>query len=330
MVSVVGLGFVGSSLFKSFQLKNINPLFGYDKYKNYGSLQECMQSSIMFLCLPTLYDHNACEYDKSAIYETLNAVADSSYKGIVVIKSTVEPGTTEQLSKSHPGLSIIHNPEFLSAATAFYDFHNQEHVVIGRGRNCSNEQVKSLYDFYVRYYGNAEISECTSTESESMKAFVNSFYSVKIQFFNEMYLLCQSQKTDFNRVKQLMLKNKWINPMHTTVPGHDGRLSYGGACFPKDTNALLQCMKRNGTPHALLEGCVRERNILRNESELNEKINDHNEAGIKKKNRSIFPDIHQKNLFNVKIADHVYGDLLESVLKKDCCSFTGDMSICPK
>ena len=40
-----------------------------------------------------------------------------------------------------------------------------------------------------------------------------------------------------------MLKNGWINPMHTTVPGPDGQLSYGGFCFPKDTNALLQFMK---------------------------------------------------------------------------------------
>merc|ERR1712013_375367 len=115
-------------------------------------------------------------------------------------------------------------------------------------------------------------SRCTSMESESMKSFVNSFYAVKIQFFNELYLLCQNNGADFETIKTLMMKNNWINPMHTQVPGHDGKLSYGGACFPKDTNALLQCMKKNGSPHQLLEGCVRERNNLRGDTTANENL----------------------------------------------------------
>ena len=60
-----------------------------------------------------------------------------------------------------------------------------------------------------------------------------------------------------------MLKNNWINPMHTNVPGPDGSLSYGGACFPKDTNALLQYMKNMETPHLVLENIVKERNEMR-------------------------------------------------------------------
>ena len=60
-----------------------------------------------------------------------------------------------------------------------------------------------------------------------------------------------------------MLKNNWINPMHTDVPGIDGQLSYGGYCFPKDTNALLNHMKRAGTNHKVLEATIVERNIMR-------------------------------------------------------------------
>ena len=60
-----------------------------------------------------------------------------------------------------------------------------------------------------------------------------------------------------------MLKNEWINPMHTQVPGPDGKPSYGGACFPKDTNALLHFMRTKGSPHKVLEGCVEERNSMR-------------------------------------------------------------------
>ena len=63
-----------------------------------------------------------------------------------------------------------------------------------------------------------------------------------------------------------MLKNKWINPMHTDIPGPDGKLSYGGYCFPKDTNALLNHMKRENTPSMVLEATVLERNIMRDDN----------------------------------------------------------------
>jgi UDP-glucose 6-dehydrogenase len=96
-----------------------------------------------------------------------------------------------------------------------------------------------------------------------MKSFVNCFYSVKVQFFTELYLLCQKNGSDYNKVKDMMLKNGWINPMHTTIPGPDGQISYGGYCFPKDTNALLQYMKNEESPSALMEACITERNEMR-------------------------------------------------------------------
>ena len=63
-----------------------------------------------------------------------------------------------------------------------------------------------------------------------------------------------------------MLKNKWINPMHTNVPGPDGKLSYGGYCFPKDTNALLEFMKKKNTPCHVLASVITERNIMRDDN----------------------------------------------------------------
>ena len=96
-----------------------------------------------------------------------------------------------------------------------------------------------------------------------MKIFCNSFYASKIQLFNEYYLLCQSNGSDFDTIRKLMLKNNWINEMHTDVPGPDGNLSYGGACFPKDTNALCQYMKNQNTPHQVIEHVISERNEMR-------------------------------------------------------------------
>jgi nucleotide sugar dehydrogenase len=265
-VAVIGLGFVGGSMKKSFELKGAN-VKGYDKYKEgTDSFEDCLDSDISFLALPTIFDEEQMAYDKSCIYEVCTDLARNNYNGLVVIKSTVEPTTTVKLSKMYPTLKFVHNPEFLTAATAFYDFHNQTHIVLGRGPGVIDEEINILETFYKKLYPDAEISHSSCTESESMKSFVNCFYSVKIQFFNELYLLCDKMGCDYNTVKELMLKNKWINPMHTEVPGVDGMLSYGGYCFPKDTNALLNHMKLECTPCKLLEATVIERNLMRKDN----------------------------------------------------------------
>jgi UDPglucose 6-dehydrogenase len=265
MISVIGLGFVGGSMKKSFEIKG-ESVIGYDKFKeNTDSFEDCLKSDIAFLALPTIYDEDKMTYDKSAIHEVCSDLEKNNYHGIVVIKSTVEPTTTDELAKKY-NLKLVHNPEFLTAATAFEDFHNQTHIVLGKSKNVKDEEIDVLENFYKKNYPDAEISRCTCTESESMKSFVNCFYSVKIQFFNELYLLCQKMGCNYNNVKDLMLKNKWINPMHTDVPGPDGKLSYGGYCFPKDTNALAEHMKREGVTCKVLEATIQERNEMRDDN----------------------------------------------------------------
>jgi UDPglucose 6-dehydrogenase len=265
-VSIVGLGFVGGSILKSFQLKGINCV-GYDKYLNggTGTLEECIDSNVMFLALPTPYNNKMKEYNKEAIFETLDLLDEKIYRGLIVIKSTVEPSTTNKLSERYPNLQLVHNPEFLTASTAFEDFHNQLHIVLGTPPLTSVEKVNQLEQFYKQYYPDAYISRCTAIESESMKLFCNCFYSVKIQFFNELFLTCKKNGSDYNEVVRLMLRNGWINPMHTMVPGKDGMLSYGGFCFPKDTNALNNYMKSLEIPNMVLDSTIRERNQMRND-----------------------------------------------------------------
>ena len=78
----------------------------------------------------------------------------------------------------------------------------------------------------------------------------------------------------------MMLKNDWINPMHTVVPGTDGKLSYGGYCFPKDTNALLEFMKKNNSPSEVLEATISERNKMREENKF-KRLNGQDDARSK-------------------------------------------------
>jgi UDP-glucose 6-dehydrogenase len=82
-----------------------------------------------------------------------------------------------------------------------------------------------------------------------------------------LYLVCQKNGADYKTVVDMMLKNGWINPMHTNVPGPDGQLSYGGLCFPKDTNALNEFMKRNDIPNRVLDATIAERNEMRDDKD---------------------------------------------------------------
>ena len=263
-IGIIGVGIVGTAILEGFKQvdSKFNTYVGYDKYKNIGTFENIINTDICFICVPTQFSYNTNSYDKKEIHNVLKNLLEFNYNGIVILKCTVEPLVTEQLSSQY-NLKLIHSPEFLSAANNINDFVNQNHIVIGTTKNVLNDDINKVKLLFTNTFPNVRISVCSSNESECMKIFVNNFYSVKIQFFNELYLLCNKINTDFNKVKELMLKNNWINPMHTDVPGSDGMLSYGGMCFPKDTNALLEFMKENNSSHDILNACIQERNKMR-------------------------------------------------------------------
>lgn len=269
IIGIVGLGFVGSAMYESFEKKGIS-LIGYDKYKDggIGSLESILKCEIVFLCLPTLFNKTTKQYDKSSIHEVCGGLVDNNYDGLVVLKSTVEPETVNNLSEKYK-LKLIHNPEFLSARTAFEDFHSQKHIVLGKGSNCSLEDINILKEFYEKNYTESTVSICDSLESESMKIMCNCFYASKIMIFNEYAALCRNNGANFHKIRELMLKNNWINPMHTIVPGTDGKLGYGGACFPKDTLALREYMSQNDSLNNVLSSVIEENKLIRNNNEEN-------------------------------------------------------------
>ena len=263
-IGVVGLGVVGSAVFDVLTDKGFD-LVGYDKYKDVGvsSLNECLKTDILYLCLPTPYCHEKKDYDLEPINDVLSQLSKLNYTGSVLIKSTVNPGTSEYFSIKYKNLNIIHNPEFLTARNASDDFKNQSQIVLGRTNLCSDVSFENVRKFYEHTWRDAIISVCRSGESETMKLGCNTFYAVKIQYLTELYLLCQKCNLNFETVKKMMLINNGISPNYTDVPGHDGSISYSGMCFPKDTNALCSFMKSNNIPCQVLNSTIEERNFMR-------------------------------------------------------------------
>ena len=254
-IGVIGLGVVGSAI-RSYFPESI----GYDKYKPSSPFEDVVKTDILFLCLPTLFDSELKQYDRTPIHETLQALERVSYTGLVVLKSTVEPGTTRAFAKEFPSLRLCHNPEFLSARTASEDFRHQRILIVGK----ATEDV--MVDKLLALFPNVpSVHVCTSDESEATKLFCNSFYAAKIQIFNEFYDVCNKTNMDFAVIRNLMLALGWIHPMHTEVPGSDGKLSFGGMCFPKDISACVEFLESKGALSRVLRAALTERNELRHD-----------------------------------------------------------------
>jgi nucleotide sugar dehydrogenase len=274
-IGIVGIGVVGSAIknvIESFKI----PIRVYDKYKKIGSgIEDLLVCNMIFICLPTPFIsevidnediNNYGHYDKKELNTIIYQLASLKYKGLIIIKSTVEPGTTKNLQKKYSDLLLVHNPEFLCAKTATEDFLNQKHIIIGVPLLHNKElniNISSLVDFYKTYFPNADISITTCDESEMTKITCNSFYACKIQFFTEIKLFCNQQGISYNNIKDLIIKNGWINPMHLEVPGHDGKISFGGACLPKDIQCLNSLLEKNNIDNEVIKAVVEENKKMR-------------------------------------------------------------------
>ena len=253
-IGIVGQGYVGTAVKTVFEKHYECNTFDIKQECNCDTLQELVtKSEVIFVCVPTpMNKDRSCNTD--IVEDVISDINDSvqidrlnhnpKTDKIVVIKSTVPPGTTDRLNKENDNITVIFNPEFLTERTAFEDFHNQDHIILGK--SSDSELFNSLVLFYKDLYPNARASICSSDESEAVKIFRNCFYAQKVMIFNEFYFLCNKLGMDYNRVRDLMLCD-WLGEMHTMVPGPDGGIGYSGHCFPKDTEALLLQMKKNNS-----------------------------------------------------------------------------------
>jgi UDPglucose 6-dehydrogenase len=156
-------------------------------------------------------------------------------KPIVVIKSTVPPGTTDRLHSKSRGLNIIFNPEFLTEMNFLEDFKNQTRIILGGTRDGTNK----LRQVYSKVFPQATIVKTGSKTAEMIKYFINTFLATKVSFANEMKKLCDGLKIDYDKVVEYATYDERLGKSHWAVPGPDGDYGFGGHCLPKDLNALI-------------------------------------------------------------------------------------------
>jgi UDPglucose 6-dehydrogenase len=158
---------------------------------------------------------------------------------IIAIKSTIPPGTTNRLNKENEFVSVIFNPEFLTEANFIDDFKNQNRIIIG-GERPSTTKLRQVYSLA---FPNAKIVKTGSITAEMVKYMINTFLATKVSFANEMFEICERLGIDYDKVTEYATYDERLGKSHWAVPGPDGHYGFGGSCFPKDINALINVAK---------------------------------------------------------------------------------------
>jgi len=273
-IGIIGQGFVGTAVNEGFA-KHFN-IETYDiaKDSTCTSLEELYsKSNIIFLCLPTPMDKwGACHL--GIIEPVLNELDElckyDLYNSIIVVKSTIPPGTTEQWNKKYKNIDIVFNPEFLTEANSIEDFKNQNRIIVG-GKRPATTKVTRIFK---KVFPKVPIIKTGSTYAEMVKYVTNCFLATKVSFANEMSEICEYLDIDYDKVIEYAKHDDRLGYSHWDVPGPDGDVGYGGHCFPKDVKALISLaseLDSNVDPTMLKATDAKNDKIRTNKDWLNQK-----------------------------------------------------------
>jgi len=244
-LGIIGYGIVGKAVEHTFKDNNI---LYYDKFIKSTPLKEVVEKSeFIFICLPTPFKND--KIDLSIIDENLKEITkltDNTNK-IIIIKSTVVPGTTIKYSRLYPKTKFCFSPEFLREAHYLEDAVNPDRIIIGADDLDVRKRVISLFK---KRFPNVLMFETDPTSAETVKYMANCFLATKVIFANEIHDLCQKLKIDYNKVKEMVIVDKRMGSSHFGVTNEKG---FGGKCFPKDIVALIGLYKDLNLDPTLLE-----------------------------------------------------------------------------
>lgn len=226
-IGIIGMGVVGTACKKMFEFIG-HEVLGYDIKNSPNTFEEILTTDIIFICLPTPQgiDGSISMAAFDNIFPKL-----SNYKKLIVIKSTVLPGTCKEYAQKY-NLSIAHNPEFLTEKNALLDSVTPSRIVIGADETYAQNLLLEIYKPF-----NCSKILCNTQTSEMSKYCCNNFLAMKVSYANEMFDICKKIGADWNKIWQVMELDNRIGGSHLTVTPERG---YGGMCFPKDTNAFYK------------------------------------------------------------------------------------------
>lgn len=268
----MGLGVVGGALYDALYK---SPEFGgrlvtFDKDMTRtrcasGDMREC---DYVFICVSTPTDVGGQSI--LSIIDCLSHLRVVGFEGVAIIKSTVLPSSLDALVVRFPELTILTNPEFLTANNAKDDCRNAKFHVIGAAKENSTT-AEGLAGFLQHCWPGSRVVITGLKAAMMMKYAVNTSLAVKVALMNELYVLWD--KIGFNDdsvwadIEELLKLDPRVGQSHIAVPGPDGKHGYGGGCFPKDMDALICEADSFGAPARLMEAAQSANRVFRREEE---------------------------------------------------------------
>tara|TARA_R110000824_G_scaffold112465_1_gene261666 strand:- start:425 stop:1291 length:867 start_codon:yes stop_codon:yes gene_type:complete len=257
-IGIVGNGFVGSSVAFGF-----SPQCGVDdmdikindkdQTKSTHPLDEVVNTSdFIFVSVPTPSNKDG-SINLDIVYNVFRDMdkVNNRTDNVFLLRSTVTPGTTRKLQRKFKNLNIVFNPEFLTERSAKLDFINQARFILG-GRKKDTKKVIGLYRW--RFGQNIPIIDSTYETAELIKYMNNCFFATKVSFLNEMYQIADKCGVDWDTALDGFVLDGRIGHSHLNVPGPDGHFGFGGSCFPKDIQAMINFAEKNDINPNVLNG----------------------------------------------------------------------------
>jgi len=236
-IGVIGQGYVGTAIKLGFQ-DHYN-VVTYDKFdlgkSTHSKISDIVdEAKVIFVCVPTPMRKDGTCYT-GIVEEVIREINETADDHIVVIKSTVPPGTTDRFNHEFSNVTVIFNPEFLTEENFLDDFKNQNRIILGGSRKGTNK----LRQIYSKVFPKAVIVKTGDKHAEMVKYFTNTFLATKVSFANEMYNICEQIGIDYDKVVEYAIYDERLGKSHWAVPGPDGDFGFGGHCFPKDLSAII-------------------------------------------------------------------------------------------
>lgn len=225
-IGILGYGFVGKVMKQYYPDATV-----YDISGEGDKLEDVLNKDVIFIAFNL--KNNAID-GTGPIEEYMAKAPDNR---IFIIKSTFVPGTTDKLQDQFPQHRIIYNPEFLTEATAWWDFTRPTMQILGIphiGLKLASEIFELLPEAPVKRI-------VSPKDAELLKHATNSFYATKVIFFNQLYDIAKELNSDYETVREIMTHDPRVGDSHSVVM-HKGYRGFGdqtvSKCLPKDIEAL--------------------------------------------------------------------------------------------